>query len=255
MAFLCVFSTLKLPLTPNHFSLLALLCAIFSGFHLVNGDANGFFWGGVGIILFSIFDCCDGMVARLKKNGSELGELIDMFVDLLSNCFFFFGLYFGLKQNSENHYPWLIFVSALSIFANASIYNFYKKQFFSYQNGDEQWRESEKEKYEILYRKLEEKKGTLFWRFLIRFFFGFTKVQKREDHLKKIDIEKYVKLNEKMLPLWAISSGSTHLTVMAFALIINRIELFYYFSLGVFVFIPLLVGIIQLRLNQSVELA
>lgn len=256
LAFCVVMLTQRLPLNPNHFSLLALMSAIFAGINLYHGNEHGFVLGSVGIFLFSVFDCCDGMVARLKKNGSELGELIDMFVDLLASICFYFGLYFGLKKMPQiNEHSWAVFLSALSIFANATAYSFFKKQYFAIKDGNENWKEIEAQKYHELYEKLKHQKGNWFWCFLIKLFFGFSKVQKGDKKTRKFDRDLYLAINKRILPLWGISAGSTHLTVLAICLFFNQIELFYFITIGLFSVLPLCVFMIQLKLDKKMESA
>ncbi|MGZ3808010.1 MAG: hypothetical protein ACXVCE_07990, partial [Bacteriovorax sp.] len=69
LAFIIVKTFYAFPITPNHYSFLALLSGIASGFHFLKGTPEGFQKGAFFFLLFAILDCCDGMVARLKKNG------------------------------------------------------------------------------------------------------------------------------------------------------------------------------------------
>ena len=103
-AFLMVKLTYKLPLRQTTFLLLGLITAIFSGFTLSKGTHDSFALGGIGIIVFGIFDCCDGMLARMKKNGTKYGPLIDMVVDVLSSISFFTGLTIGLSKTIDDFY-------------------------------------------------------------------------------------------------------------------------------------------------------
>ena len=78
VAFLLVKGVSFLPLTPNHFSVLALLTALFSGLCLAMGTPAGLICGGIGMLLFGVWDCCDGMMARMKGNGDYYGQFVDM---------------------------------------------------------------------------------------------------------------------------------------------------------------------------------
>ena len=142
LAFLVVKGTYGLPLAPNHFSLLALLTALVSGLCLATGTPVGFFCGGIGIFLFGVWDCCDGMLARMKGNGDRYGQFVDMFVDVLSSLCFYGGLAWGLKKTGVL-YPWLALLSGIAVCFHAGIYNFYKKQFFFYEAGNPRGRRDE----------------------------------------------------------------------------------------------------------------
>ena len=130
-AYLIVKSTYILPLNPNHFSLLGLVTAIFTGVKLAEGTRESFILGGLGIFLFGVFDCCDGLLARMKGNGTKYGALIDMVIDVISALSFYSGVTIGLVKSSEV-FTWELTFPMLSMFAvaaHAGIYHFYKKQF------------------------------------------------------------------------------------------------------------------------------
>ena len=67
LAFIVVKTFYSLPITPNMYSLMALLSGIASGYNFIKGTSLGFKWGAFFFLVFAILDCCDGMVARLKK--------------------------------------------------------------------------------------------------------------------------------------------------------------------------------------------
>jgi len=254
LAFVVVMLTKALPLNPNHYSLMALLSAIYAGVQFSHGDIAGLWHGGIGVFLFSVFDCCDGMIARLKKNGSELGEIIDMFVDLVSNIFFYVGLYLGLTKNLiPNQYPWLVFISALSILLNATIYNFFKKQYLAYYNNRPNWKSDEAIKYHEIYDRLKGSPRNYFWCFLIRLSFGFSAAQKNEDEIIKYNGREYISKNKKLLPMWAISSGSSHLTFLSLFTIFANIDYFYFVTIAFFGLWPIFMLVLQKIVNSKVE--
>ena len=88
-AFIIVKTFYRFPITPNHYSFLALLSGLAAGFNLMKGTTSGYQWGAFYFLLFAILDCCDGMVARLKKMelnledslmGSSIISLISPFI-------------------------------------------------------------------------------------------------------------------------------------------------------------------------------
>ena len=230
IAFLVVKGTYKLPLTPNHFSILALLTALFSGICLATGTSTGLVCGGIGVFLFGVWDCCDGMLARMKGNGDQYGQFIDMLVDVLSAISIYGGLYWGLKSVG-NLYPWFVMLSIVAICIHAGVYNFYKKQFFFYESGNPRGRVEEMENLEKDLARLREAKGTLFKRFLIQSFLLFAGVQKNSKGVPRYDVKDYIKSNRLTLCLWSFIAGSSHLTLLSLSLILSRVEVYFGFSL------------------------
>ena len=233
LAYIIVKATYKLPLTPNMFSFSALLFAILAGYSLSTGTHEGFIKGGICILIFGTLDCCDGMLARMKKNGSVYGDLIDMFVDLLASINFYTGTFIGLKiiySEADTNFPYMIWPCAFLLFAHVSIYSFYKKQLLFYQSGNPNGRKREIDRYKREYEKLKKINGQYFDRFLVFLFLKFS--DKQVDESKRVEYhgEAYITYNKKILPFWAVISGSSHLTILAIALMINELEVYIYFA-------------------------
>ena len=235
LAFLLVKTTYFLPLTPNHFSAFALLVSALAGYFICTGTINGFICGGIGVSLFSILDCSDGMISRMKKNGHEYGIMIDMFIDAISTIIFYFSLFIGLNKfygYSPMHY--LSFVSGITALIHVGIYNFHKKQYFFYLKGDPDGRRKEIEYYSKKLEILNTERGKYFEKILLILFLGFTKAQKRSNKIKEYDVKAYLRYNKRLLPMWGAIAGSSHLFFLAFFLIIGRIDLFFITSIILF---------------------
>ena len=252
LAFVVVKGTYSLPLTPNHFSIMALMTALFSGFCLAQGTVAGFICGGGGILLFGVWDCCDGMLARMKRNGDPYGQFVDMFVDILSAISFYGGLCWGLR-NVGGLYPWLVLLSGAMICIHAGLYNFYKKQFFFYDAGNPRGRPEEIETLKKDLQDLRERGGALFARFLIRSFLFFAGVQKSSEKLSFYDVKDYTRNNKMTLCFWSFIAGSSHLTLLALSLILSKIEFYLVFSL-IFANVWLMWALLaQCRVNRSLS--
>ena len=241
-------------LRPDHFSFMALIVALTSGYLLSTGTASGFIYAGIGIFVFSVLDCCDGMLARMKKNGSQYGELIDMFVDLLASCSFYIGLFVGLSK-AKGFFPihYLALVSAFFILFHASIYNFYKKQFFFYLENNPLGRTREIEKYRRDLERLNKEHGNLFHRLLLWLFLLFSRAQKNPQKISTFQVEKYLKYNKSILPMWGIVSGSTHLMILSISLMTHRIGFYFFFAIVLSNLWLAFVSMIQVGVSASVE--
>jgi len=229
IAYLIIRLTAPLPLTPNHFSLFSLASAVAAGWFLAEGD---FFWGGVGIFVFSILDCCDGMLARMKNNGTRLGVFIDMFVDALANIACYLGLYLGLSD-TQHSFPiqYLVPLSIVAITVQASAYHYHKKQLLCYINRNPYGRKEEIEAYRQEYEQLKKRNGAVGEKLLFRLFLLFSRLQKDEQTMPLFDIDRYPKNNKNMLALWGLIAGSTHLTVLAGSLLADAVTVYFFYAL------------------------
>lgn len=64
IAFVIVKSLYSLPLTPNNYSFMSFASGVAAGICFYNGQ---FVLGAWFFFMLSVFDCCDGMRARMKK--------------------------------------------------------------------------------------------------------------------------------------------------------------------------------------------
>ena len=94
---------LKLPITPNAWTMLIFALAPVAFVFLVRGDYTGFLAGTALFQLINILDGCDGEIARAKYLDSERGRRLDAFCDFVANLIFVLCLGIGLfRQPSES---------------------------------------------------------------------------------------------------------------------------------------------------------
>jgi CDP-L-myo-inositol myo-inositolphosphotransferase len=87
---------LKLPITPNAWTILTFALAPVAFVFLVRGDYTGFLAGAALFQLINILDGCDGEIARAKYLDSERGRRLDAFCDFVANLIFVLCLGIGL---------------------------------------------------------------------------------------------------------------------------------------------------------------
>jgi len=87
---------LKLPITPNAWTILTFALAPVAFVFLVRGDYTGFLTGSALFQLINILDGCDGEIARAKYLDSERGRRLDAFCDFVANLIFVLCLGIGL---------------------------------------------------------------------------------------------------------------------------------------------------------------
>jgi len=87
---------LKLPITPDAWTMLIFALAPVAFVFLVRGDYTGFLAGTALFQLINILDGCDGEIARAKYLDSERGQRLDAFCDFVANLIFVLCLGIGL---------------------------------------------------------------------------------------------------------------------------------------------------------------
>jgi phosphatidylglycerophosphate synthase len=92
---------LKLPITPNAWTIMTFALAPVAFVFLVRGDYTGFLAGTALFQLINILDGCDGEIARAKYLDSERGRRLDAFCDFLANLIFVLCLGIGLFRQAS----------------------------------------------------------------------------------------------------------------------------------------------------------
>ena len=199
--------TEPLNLTPNNFSFLGLLVGICAGFAMATGPLEMVRLGALGMMCFSVLDCCDGLLARIKKNGSKYGEFIDMIVDISVSFCYFIGTYQAIKQGvlSSVFPPFVIILAGLALLVHAGIYHMMKKRYLHYGQNNPNGREQEIQKWASEYHRLKSENKEWYGRILIKSYLLFAGLEKNKRPVK-VDPRKiahYKVYNKFIITLWA----------------------------------------------------
>ena len=99
--------------TPNQISLFSFFCSVLAAGLFALGGYFALFLGGVLAQFASIIDGCDGEVARLKYQSSDLGGWFDAVLDRYADAFLLFGLTWHLLAVDVN--GWILFIGFMAI--------------------------------------------------------------------------------------------------------------------------------------------
>ncbi len=111
----------RLPLSPNHWTLIMATIPVGGSIFVMQGSYSGFALGAVLFQIHSTLDGCDGEIARAKYLESDLGAKLDGLCDRFSTLLYAVSLGIGLFHRpgagSELRwiYPWEGIVAALLI--------------------------------------------------------------------------------------------------------------------------------------------
>ena len=108
---------LRTRVSPNEWTILIMALPLVGAIFFARGDYFGFAVGAVLFELHSVFDGCDGEIARLKFLASETGSKLDEICDRLSTLIYAFGLGIGLFHQAGVSSTLRWFYPAEAIFA------------------------------------------------------------------------------------------------------------------------------------------
>jgi len=247
----------RFPITPNQISFLSMLTGIVSGIFFALGDPGSFMCAGILYALTHILDCCDGMVARLKKNGTPMGRIIDGWVDYITSVAVYTGLLIGLLRGSFQLplNPWLMMIPAsISLALHCMMVDYYRHEFMAHALGKTNPIQEDRKIFSAELEKLKKKKGKYIEKLMIIFYLHYyTKLQVRKTSKKrKYHKQQYYQANKLLLSLWNWIGLATHIFVLIAAALLYEPMIFFYYILGLANLWMLVVGIIQIRTNKRV---
>ena len=225
LAFIIVKTFYALPLTPNQYSLMAFISGMFSSYYFLQGTQAAFMWGAFYFLMFAIFDCCDGMLARMKRNGSEFGRLVDGAVDYSVNATVYTCLAIGVSKaypGSGLFAPWVLVVLAgCSKALHSIIYDHYLTEYLAYAKGDGGFVVKE---IKALEKTIEISKtdGSPLWRQIaLQIYLQYSRLQAgNEGRILRFNPEEYCRRNLRLLKMWSFIGPAVHITflILAFTL-------------------------------------
>lgn len=257
MAFIVVKTFYSLPITPNQYSLAALISGIASGYNFLKGTSLGFKWGAFYFLLFAILDCCDGMVARLKKNGTEFGRLIDGVVDYTVNVIVYLTLALGLKKqySPELFQPWfLVIVAGVSKAIHSISYDHYLTEYLSYEKGDGGFVVREIEELRSRLEVSEKSNASFVRRLALKLYLGYSSIQAgNQERTLVFNPRVYCEKNLRALKMWSFVGPAVHILVLIISCILNEPYLLFFYAVVFGNLWLMMMFIYQFKINQELS--
>jgi len=259
LAFLFVKLVYKTNLTPNQITTVALIVGMVGGIFYFFNTYAAITIGALLLILYDVLDCSDGMVSRLKKNGTFFGRILDGLADYFVTITVYVGIGFGFANNSENPllYWGLLLLAGASNILHAITLDYYRNKFLDYAfNRDSTLGES-LEEFERELKKFKENGGNYFERIIIWIYIKYSTVQSnassksQDKKLVKYNREDYLKRNKRIMHFWTYLGPTTELTLIIVASFINRLDLFMWAMIVVGNIYAAILFVVQSQINNK----
>ncbi len=239
LAFIFVKVTEPLPLTPNFVSLLAMVAGIGAGIAFAGGTSEAFALGALMFGLSNIFDCSDGMIARLKKNGTKTGRIVDGMVDYIASGAAYIGFAVGMTRAVRCNAlhlpcnPWILMLAAIVSTILHSVSSDYYRNAFIRQERPGDTQEDEFIVFSDELARLKEEKGHGFDKLLISAYLKYLGIQKgKRFHGMPSPVAERNVVTPLQAVLWNLIGPSTHISFVILAAILNRPAVFFIFAIG-----------------------
>lgn len=230
LAFLVTKAVYPTSITPNQLTFVALVLGVSSGFALAQGTAEFLALGGILFALSNVFDCSDGMLARLKRNGTHLGRVIDGFADYIVGTAVYLGLGFGMSRELMPNWGWLLAILAgISAVAHSIYFDFYRNEFLAHALGKFHSTEEERNEFSERLESLKDEPGKGFERFAIRTYLVYLSLQTTQKKVIHFEAKDYYRKNRFLLRLWSWIGPTTHITALLLATSFQHPEFFFFY--------------------------
>jgi len=263
LAFIFVKIIYPTNITPNQITTIALIFGITSGILYVFNSHFYLIIAAVLLIIHDVLDCSDGQLARLKKNGTFSGRILDGVSDYFVAVALYLGIGFGFASNSNNplYYWGLVVLAGFSNAVHSFALDFYRNKFLDYALDRESLLGDNLKEFEKELKKESESGSNYFNSLIIWIYLGYSKLQLKlskssvETETKKYDAQDYVKKHKTIIHLWTYIGPTSELTFLIIASFANRLDLFLYGMVTVLNLYLIVLFLIQVRINKSTKMA
>lgn len=263
LAFLFVKIIFPTNITPNQITTVALIIGVIGGILYSFNTHLYLIIAAILIITYDVLDCSDGQLARLKKNGTFFGRILDGVSDYFVSTAIYLGIGFGFASNSDDpiFYWGLVVLAGLTNAVHAITLDFYRNRFLDYAlNRDALLGDNLKEFEEEL-KNEKESGGNYFQRIIIWLYLCYSKLQLRLSHssmeteTKKYDSDDFYKKHKTIIHFWTYIGPTSELTFLIICSFLNRLDIYLLGMVTVFNVYAFILYLFQRRINHSTKLA
>ncbi|MEO6187402.1 MAG: CDP-alcohol phosphatidyltransferase family protein [Ginsengibacter sp.] len=259
LAFLLVKIVYPTNITPNQLTIIAIFIGLSSGCIYATGLPNACIYGAILFMFYNVFDCSDGMLARLKKNGTHAGRIIDGIADYLATAAVFVGLGIGYPDHAYSHSFWwlLLFLAAISNVIQSVMVDYYRNRFLDYVLQRKSTFEEDMDSFRQEYNTIKNQKNKWLDRWIFRRYFDYSAFQekltskKKDERLVNATPEEYYKKNKGIVRFWVNIGPTAQITAIMICSIINRFTIYFWLIIGVFNVIAAIAWIVQRNIDKT----
>jgi phosphatidylglycerophosphate synthase len=261
LAFLLVISVYKTKIKPDHLTIAAIIMGLFGGLFYSAGSYSGCILGALFYLLFNIFDCSDGQLARLKRNGTSVGRLLDGIADYIAARAIYTGIAIGYSNKTGQPSIMLVLLSlaGISIIIQESLVDYFRTRFLDIVLKRKNTFTEGIAEYENEYEIIKKQKGKWFEKAIIFIYLAYSKLQrtltsriKRKKSFNPTS-QDYFKKNRLIIRFWVFMGPSAKITTLILCSLFCRFDIFFWIVIGGFNILAASLWIIQFQLDKSFE--
>ncbi len=240
VSFMFVKLILPLPITPNQISLAALFMGIISGVLFSRGTEQGNFQAAIFYGLYYLLDLSDGQVARLKKNGTPLGRIIDGIADYVTHLAIFTGLAIATWGATHSMAQLgLVLATLASLLVHVVLFDYYRNRYLEYALGEVSLYGDDLAEMTLEHQRMSNEGGQWVSRLVLSIYLKYLKLQQAilpekdgDNTAKAFETESFLEHNRLAIRLWSFMGSSLHITLLMVMALLNQISWYYYAVIG-----------------------
>jgi phosphatidylglycerophosphate synthase len=234
---------------------------LFGGLFYSAGSYSGCILGALFYLLFNIFDCSDGQLARLKRNGTSVGRLLDGIADYIAAIAIYTGIAIGYSNKTGQPSIMLVLLSlaGISIIIQESLVDYFRTRFLDIVLKRKNTFTEGIAEYENEYEIIKKQKGKWFEKAIIFIYLAYSKLQrtltsriKRKKSFNPTS-QDYFKKNRLIIRFWVFMGPSAKITTLILCSLFCRFDIFFWIVIGGFNILAASLWIIQFQLDKSFE--
>ncbi len=259
LAFILVKIIYPTTITPNQLTITAILFGIAAGCVYAAGTPLALVAGSLLFMGYNIIDCSDGQLARLKKNGTYAGRIIDGIGDYITAIAVFIGLAIGHPDHdfSPNRWYILLVAAAISNMIQSILVDYYRNRFLNYVLERDSTFEEDLDAFKQEYQAIKDQKNKRMDKWIIGAYFKYSALQdkiitkKKGEKLFKADPQEYYKKNKIAIRLLVTIGPTAQVTVLMVCAAISRFDIYFWLILVVFNSIAAILWLVQNNIDKS----
>jgi len=260
LAFLLVKAIYPTSLTPNQLTVIALVCGVIGGVLFGFGSPFLLIIAAVLLVLYDVIDCSDGMLARLKKNGTRTGRILDGVADYIVLATVYVGIGIGFVRSTDDPALWwgLLIAAAASNTVHAILVDYYRNLFLDIVLQRKSTFEEDLDAFEEEVAEMKREGGHYFDRLIIGIYLRYSRLQRnltsgQNEHaeLPQTEPDEYYRRNRLILRLWLLLGPTTQLTFLIVCAFFNRMDIYIIGMISVANLWAIVLYLIQYRINLN----
>ncbi len=228
------------PITPNQVSLAAMVIGIVAGLYFTIGTPGSFLAAGLLFALANAVDCADGMLARLKQNGTLTGRIVDGVLDYVVAISMYVGLAIGLHHGEQMGLidlpfsPYLMgSIAGASNIISSGITDHFRNRYLTYVYGKEILPLAELKTFREELARLKKFRGRYVDKLMIWIYVLYTQFQLGRDPkpIVRYDAVEYKRYNRWLVVLWNLIGPTTHISVLVVSALLYQPMIFFVYGI------------------------